>query len=229
MLDKYADDTVLTGLITHDDFSNYTKEIEMFVNWCNTNYLILNVDKTKEMIFDFRRNITEPDPVTIDGKEVDRVEAFKYLGVTIDNKLSWSPNTDALIKKSKPRLYCLRILKHFNINTNLLQLFFNSIVMSALSFGQVCWGGNTTQQDRDRLQRIVKVASKIIGENQDDVITLCERQTLGRMKNIISDPEHPMYLDYRLLKIDRSGRYRIPKAKTERFLNSFFTKIHKTF
>ena len=40
---KYAKDTVLAGLITGSDESDYRNNIDQFVNWCVGNYLVLNV------------------------------------------------------------------------------------------------------------------------------------------------------------------------------------------
>ena len=42
---KYADDTVLIGLISDDDSSKYVDEINKFVTYCNTNLLELNAKK----------------------------------------------------------------------------------------------------------------------------------------------------------------------------------------
>ncbi|KAF7646431.1 hypothetical protein LDENG_00188040, partial [Lucifuga dentata] len=52
---KYADDTTVVGLIRDDNDLAYREEVEQLVDWCNLNNLVLNVDKTKEIIVDFRR------------------------------------------------------------------------------------------------------------------------------------------------------------------------------
>ena len=128
----YADDTVLTGLITNDDEQAYLQEIKDFVDWCDKNYLELNVTKTKEMIIDFRKNINNPkNPVIIKGKAVDIVGTFKYLGIILDNTISWVQNTDNIVKKTKQRLYCLRKLRSFDVNKILLQ---NSISLQWVVF-----------------------------------------------------------------------------------------------
>ena len=44
--------------------------------------------KTKEMIIDFKRNKNSLTPVLINNEEVERVESYKYLGVTLDNALN---------------------------------------------------------------------------------------------------------------------------------------------
>merc|ERR1712002_159622 len=60
---KYADDTALTGLILEDDFTHYLNAIHNFVQWCDNNFLELNVGKTKEMIIDLRKNSNDPPPI----------------------------------------------------------------------------------------------------------------------------------------------------------------------
>ena len=52
---KYADDTALVGLCVNND-EEYQKEVKSFVTWCKENYLLLNVQKTKELVIDFRRS-----------------------------------------------------------------------------------------------------------------------------------------------------------------------------
>jgi hypothetical protein len=47
--------------------------------WCQENNLTLNVNKTKEMIMDLRKQQREQPPIHIDGTVVERVESFKFL------------------------------------------------------------------------------------------------------------------------------------------------------
>ncbi|KAK0131074.1 hypothetical protein N1851_034224 [Merluccius polli] len=69
------------------------------VTQANLNHLRLNISKTKEMVLDFRRRRPEPDPVSIQGTEVELVSHYKYLGVQLDNKLDWSSHTEAVYKR----------------------------------------------------------------------------------------------------------------------------------
>jgi hypothetical protein len=58
------------------------------------------VIKTKEMIVDYRKKSTEHAPILIDGSVVEQVESFKFLGVHINNKLTWSKHTKTVVKKA---------------------------------------------------------------------------------------------------------------------------------
>lgn len=54
-LQKFSDDSALVGYITNNDHAVYQKEVDSFVSWCDDAHLILNIDETKELIFDFKR------------------------------------------------------------------------------------------------------------------------------------------------------------------------------
>ena len=75
-------------MVLNDNFINYTQEIMSFVDWCDSNHLVLNVTKTKEMVIDFRKQTKVADLIVIIKKDVERVDTFKYLGIVIDNKLT---------------------------------------------------------------------------------------------------------------------------------------------
>lgn len=79
---KFADDTALVGLITNDDDTVYLDQINRFVEYCDSNFLKLNVQKTKGMVIDFRKNFTRiPTEVIIKESTVERVSTYKYLGI----------------------------------------------------------------------------------------------------------------------------------------------------
>ncbi len=81
---KFADDTVVLGLISNNDKTAYLDEVESLKSWCQDNCLSLNVSKTKELIVDFRKRKQRPyTPLMISGTPVERVSSFKYLGVNI--------------------------------------------------------------------------------------------------------------------------------------------------
>ena len=52
----------------------------------------------------------------INGKEVERVGSFKFLGTYISEDLSWTINTNMLVKKAQKRLYFLRMPGTLNLS-----------------------------------------------------------------------------------------------------------------
>ena len=131
---KFADDTALLGLIKKEDDTAYVEQIHDFVNYCSNNFLELNVKKTKEMVIDYRKSNNVPSVVSINGSMVERVDTYRYLGVVIDNRLSWHEHVEALSKKLSPRMYCMRIMNKFNVNKISLPCF---IIQLFVEFGNI--------------------------------------------------------------------------------------------
>ena len=80
----------MVGLITNNDETGYREEIRDLAGWCKDNNLSLNVIKTKKIIVDYRKRRAEHAPIRIDRAVVEQIESFKFLGVHITNKLTWS-------------------------------------------------------------------------------------------------------------------------------------------
>ena len=215
---KFADDTAILGLITNNCEYHYRSEINNFVGWCENHSLHLNVSKTKEMIIDFRRNNKDQKPIIITNETVEQVQTYKYLGVTVDNKFSWEIHTKNTVSKMNKRMYFLRKLSQFQVNLKLKTMFFKATIESLVSFCITVWGGNSRKEDKGRIDRIIKIASKHTTEVHytDDILT---ENTLKRIHNIANDPTHP--LAHQIHKSTRSNRYISIKTKTERHLRSF--------
>ena len=153
---KFADDTALIRLISNDDSSKYVDKINKFATYCKANFLELNVKKTNKIIIEFRKPKALPDPIIINDHTVERVCTCKYLGIMLNNDLSWSYNTDCIISKQNSCLYWLRKLKMFNVNICISKLYYQLVIKSVFTYCCVCWGGNITKQGINRITRIIK-------------------------------------------------------------------------
>ena len=99
----------MVGLITDNDETVNREEVRDLAMWCQYNDLSLNVNKTKELIVDYRKRQAEHAPIDIDGA----AESFKILGVHITNELSWYKHTKTVVKRAQQNLFPLRRLKIF--------------------------------------------------------------------------------------------------------------------
>ncbi|KAK3532777.1 hypothetical protein QTP86_028146, partial [Hemibagrus guttatus] len=97
---KFVDDTTVVGLICKNDESTYREEVQQLTAWCRANNLSLNINKTKEMVVDFRRAQSDHSPLFIDGSYVEIAKSTKFLGVHLVENLTWSLNTSSISKKS---------------------------------------------------------------------------------------------------------------------------------
>jgi len=228
-LQKFSDDSAVVGCILDNDEILYRERIDDFVSWCDENFLVLNASKTKEMVFDFRKKKDTVHPVIIKGETIEIVTEYKYLGVKLDNKLTWSNHIDAVYKKTQSRLFFLRKLRSFNVCNKMLYMFYQSMVCSVMVFASVCWGGNASARDTGRLNKLIKKASSVVGQSLDQIEVLVERRLASKSRAILLDPEHPLNSTLMDLRIQRSGRFTMPKVRTERFRRSFIPAAVRFF
>jgi hypothetical protein len=129
--------------------------------WCQANNLSLNVIKTNEMIVDYRKRRAEQAPILIDGTVVDQVECFKFPGVHIPNKLTWSKHTKTVVKMARQNLFPLRRLTRFGMGPQILKRFYSCTIESILSGFITAWYCNCSASNRKALQSIVRTAQYI--------------------------------------------------------------------
>jgi hypothetical protein len=124
MIIKYADDTAVLGLLGREpgDTATFERTVTHFINMCVADNLKLNVTKTKEMIVDFRKQRTHESTI-INNEVVERVDTYKYLGVSIQQDLKWSVHVNKQTKKATQRLYHLRKLREFRVDGRIRERF----------------------------------------------------------------------------------------------------------
>ncbi|KAM9501670.1 leukocyte immunoglobulin-like receptor subfamily A member 3 [Clarias gariepinus] len=76
---KFAGDTTVVGLSIKNDESEYREEVQRLMDGCKNNNLSLNVDKTKDIIVDFRRTLSNHSPMNINGSSVEIISSTKFL------------------------------------------------------------------------------------------------------------------------------------------------------
>ena len=64
----------------------------------------------------FARSENDIPRLLIDSLPLDLVTSFKILGLTMNNKLNWQDNTEALVKKALKRLYIIRVLQRCGVS-----------------------------------------------------------------------------------------------------------------
>ena len=136
---KYADDTIVIGLISDNNEDEYRQTISYVSDWCSENHLDLNVTKTKEMLLDMHKKQNCKTPVTISNSSVAVLSSYKNLGVIIQDNLKGNEHVEAQTKKANKRMYNVRRLKKLKIDSKILCLFYNSIISSALVYDIPCW------------------------------------------------------------------------------------------
>ena len=193
------------------------------MQWSADNNLHLNTTKTKEIAVDFRkgRRGIQPTPVTIKGSEVELVANHRYLGVQLDNKLDWKSHMEVVYRKGQSRLYFLRRLRSFNICQPLLCNVYHTVVASALFFAVACWGEGARTADRNRVDKLIRKASSVVGAELEMVQQVAGTRTLNRLGSILANPAHPLHSLKVVNNSTFSQRLIAPVCKSERYRKSF--------
>ena len=113
-----------------------------------------------------------PKSVYVKEEAAERVETYKYLSVVFNSKLKGKENINSVLKKVYTRMYCLRKLRSFGVNSDMLVTFCNAVICSIIVFGSVCWVENISKFDRGRLEKIVKKAGNVVEMPLDSFKTL---------------------------------------------------------
>ena len=99
----FADDTSLFH--AHTDFDTLIKEIneelQKVTTWFHTNKLSLNIKKSNFIMFlpKGKKYNTDNVKININGNEIKQVNFTKFVGIYIDEHLSWAQHIEFLSKK----------------------------------------------------------------------------------------------------------------------------------
>ena len=118
-------------------------------------------------------------------------------------------------------------LIQFQISSNILQLFYDSVVSSVWKYCVSVWGGNSSKKDMDIITSTITKASKLLENPQETFIDNYEKVVIRKMQSIRKDDSHPLFLIFENLVNARSGRMRLPYASTNRHRLSFVPQAVK--
>ena len=98
----FADDTTVSSF--HQNLNTLqniiNRELSSLNEWFLANKLTLNTSKTSYMLFiPKNKKIPITPKITINNTDINPVTCTKFLGVMIDNKLSWTPQINLLCTK----------------------------------------------------------------------------------------------------------------------------------
>ena len=131
---KYADDIniVIPMRRGFNLKSDILSEILGVEEWCVKNKLSLNRDKTSILMC-----TSNNDALQLELPFSTSHEAT-ILGVTINDKLTWSSHVTKVIKKCNRRFFILRKLKPY-VNSEELGIIYSAIIRSVLEYASPCF------------------------------------------------------------------------------------------
>ena len=117
-----------------------TADLQRISDWFKANKLALNESKTKFIIFHkFRNKPPSNFIITLNNVELERVEYTKFLGVLVQENLSWAAHVNYICNRVSKATALLAKLKHY-LPKYVLLIIYNSLCISHISYALSVWG-----------------------------------------------------------------------------------------
>ena len=116
------------------------------------------------MQFTTKNNLFSNFDIIYKDKKLTTVDSIKFLGLTLDNSLSWKKHIEAIVPKLSAATVVMRAVQSF-LSLDCLKLIYYSYFHSILTYGIIFWG-NTHYSNA-----IFKMQKRIIRINQNVMCT----------------------------------------------------------
>ena len=160
----FADDTKLYRAVTSadNDRKSLQRDIDTLDAWSQKWMLKFHPDKCKIMRIGQRHREHTYSMKTSDGQttEIKKTTAEKDLGVTIDNRLTFSEHINNTVKKANQVMGMIRRTFKF-IDKDIFALLFKSRVRPILEYGNTIWSPRL-KKDIDAIERVQRRATKTV-------------------------------------------------------------------
>ena len=162
---QFADDTTLlfsSKCIQHLTNKLGTEANKVFI-WLAANKLIINLTKTHSMLFTNKRGNLKLS-LQIQNIDLEDKKETSFLGVIIDNKLSWKQHIQHITNKISKSTAILRLLRH-KFPKRILKMLYMSLIFSYINYCNLIWG-SAYKTILDPLFLLQKKAVRIINNSE---------------------------------------------------------------
>ena len=135
----FADDTSIfaKGSNPNDIISMLNNELENIAAWLRANRLSLNIGKTHFIVFS-NCKLHVNRKVTIGGNELDQLKSTNFLGIKIDEKLSWKEHISFVTSRMSKCIGILYKARHL-LSVNWRMTLYKTFVLPHLNYCNIVW------------------------------------------------------------------------------------------
>ena len=159
----YADDTMLflVGRLLRFLRLKLQMDLNNLSTWLKLNKLKLNVKKTKCMLFS-KEGLNPHVNLLVDSQEISMVTSFKFLGVVLDDYLSFVPHFKELYDRLLKSTYVMKLLSKAIPHECLWHLYF-AYFYSHVSYCSFIWYPMLSKSAQSTVQKVQKRAVRLVG------------------------------------------------------------------
>jgi hypothetical protein len=164
----FADDTLIycnasTISALNIDLQNCVNEV---AKWYKQNNIVINAEKSCSMVVRPKRKpVNDIFKIMVDECQIEHVESIMYLGLELEETLTWDLYINRLCKKISFKISKLSRLSK-TVPKFLLLKIYNSMIQPNIDYAISVWGC-TSQGNIDKIQRLQNYAARIIEKNFD--------------------------------------------------------------
>lgn len=158
---------------------------------------------------------------------IEQVKEVKLLGVWFNSRLSFSAHVDHVLSTINQRFYLLNRLRRQGLDSFGLNVVFNALVISKLTYACQAFSGFLSSSDLCRLQTSLNKAYKYkLSLTRHDIRLLYEDRDVRLFNRIVSNPDHCLF---QLLPAERDSHGRSLRSRGHNYtLPSVATSLHKS-
>jgi hypothetical protein len=114
------------------------EELIKLTDWLRANKLSLDISKSKYMLISTSNKLKVNLDIKIGNISLKQSEFVKYLGIYIDQNLTWKSHINYISKKISKSVGIISKLRHVDLPT--LKQVYYSLVYPYLQYGISVWG-----------------------------------------------------------------------------------------
>ena len=158
----FADVTTIFNSHKSPQFLQYTivHDLHLLMNWFRTNKLSLNLTKTVIMLFGKNKIDFNID---IEGEIIPLVKHTKFLGVYLDNELSWQVHINHVLDKIQANKHLLSLRQNLLDSLTLKNTYYAHIHLH-ISYGLTVWGSMASKAQLCNLKKVQNLCIQIINK-----------------------------------------------------------------
>ena len=207
----FADDSTLHLAMNKNEniALRVNTELAIINTWLISNKLFLNIDKTKYMIFSIKDK--PPDlRLEIGNSLIQRTNVQKFLGIYIDDRLTFRDHVNKICAKMSKRVGVMRRLRVFLPRDILKQLFY-TFIYSRFTYGITCYGSAYLNQIQ-RIKKVINRSLKLVFNS-----TVLTPELLKREKVLDFDMAYKYFCLIKMYKILRLNNHESLASNIESF------------
>ena len=150
----FADDTTIYMSHRHLKYLKWCVEEDMkrLITWFKANKLTLNLGKTACVLFQ-RNGQRQTITLDLDNIQIINSKDVKFLGLWLDEDLTWCTHVQKLILKLTRNLNLLKYSKKM-MPKETKKLVYHTHIGSHIQYGLVLWGNGASNEQIQKLQKL---------------------------------------------------------------------------